>query len=57
MGRETKRADRKQLHVWILRNQVEAMEKIKEVRGITKTDAIAEALSLWFSLMRKEGVL
>ena len=57
MGRSIKKHDREQLHVWVLRNQLLDIKKVQLIRGITKTDAVSEALAQWLSTMRKEGVL
>jgi len=57
MGREEIRYKRKQLHVWILANLDADIEQLREVTGKTKTDVIAEALSIYFSMLRKQGVL
>ena len=45
------------LYVLILKNQEEDLKKACEVTGKSKTDAIGEAIDLWLSLLRKEGVI
>lgn len=57
MGRQSKIAERKRINVWLLRNQVRDMEKIKESTGKSLTSIIGEALAVWLSLMRREGLL
>jgi len=57
MGREQIRYERKRLHVWILANQEADIKQLREVTGKTKTDVISEALSIYFSMLRKQGVL
>jgi hypothetical protein len=57
MVRENIRYGRKQVHAWILNNQVRDIEKASIITGKSKTDIISEALALWISMMHKEGVL
>jgi hypothetical protein len=57
MSRNIVISDRQRINVWVLSNQIRDMLKVKEITGKSKTDIIAEALALYFALMRKEGVL
>lgn len=49
--------DKTQLHVWVLPNQIDDMNKVKKVLGKTKTDIVIEALGYYLNMLRKQGVL
>ena len=57
MSRTAKVAERKRVDLFILRNQLVDMEKIKEMTGKTRTDCVKEALGVWLTLMHNQGVL
>lgn len=49
--------NRVRLNVWITDTQETVINQISDVTGRTKTDIIGEALSIYFTEMRKNGVL
>ena len=56
MGRIEKVADRVRLDVWLLRSQNERLEEFCRITGITKTDAVGEALQYWLAEQKRMGV-
>ncbi len=46
-------SDRVRVNVWILKAQDEQLKQICELTGLSKTDAIAEALQYWLATQRK----
>lgn len=57
MGRSEKVFEKKRVNVWVLANQEADIRRVRELTGKSQTDVVVEALAIYFSLLRKQGVL